>query len=175
MCDAIRPPIDLPPMKSGTPGSSARAASTAARHARSSTCARSGTCLPAVIYGKSNVAVITPRPPSPVAVRTMNGVPCPPPPPCATTRPAIGDSLRYTFNPMRISSIVTAVLLLSATGAAAQRLPAHVAPIHYDVAVTPNLAAATFAGQETIRVRLARPSATIVLNAVQVTVRNVEI
>ncbi|MFL6280058.1 MAG: M1 family metallopeptidase [Vicinamibacterales bacterium] len=41
-------------------------------------------------------------------------------------------------------------------------------PSHYDIAVTPNLAAATFAGTERIVVALNKPSSTIVLNAAEI-------
>ena len=46
-----------------------------------------------------------------------------------------------------------------------------VVPIHYDLTVSTNLTAATFAGEETIRVRLSRPSSTIVLHAAEITFR----
>jgi aminopeptidase N len=57
---------------------------------------------------------------------------------------------------------------LVATPALAQRLPDNVAPSHYDLAVTPNLQAATFTGTERISVTLKQPSATIVLNAAEI-------
>ncbi len=40
----------------------------------------------------------------------------------------------------------------------AQRLPGNVAPVHYDLAVEPDLAAATFAGREAIAVTLQAPA-----------------
>jgi aminopeptidase N len=61
------------------------------------------------------------------------------------------------------------VPLLIATPLFAQRLPADIVPEHYDIAVTPNLQAATFSGTEKIAVKLARPTATIVLNAAEIT------
>jgi aminopeptidase N len=51
----------------------------------------------------------------------------------------------------------------------AQRLPDIVSPIHYDITVAPDLAAAKFTGEETIRVRVTKPTATIVLNAAEIT------
>ncbi|MGB2716876.1 MAG: M1 family metallopeptidase [Vicinamibacterales bacterium] len=51
----------------------------------------------------------------------------------------------------------------------AQRLPDTVIPLHYDITVAPDLAAAKFTGEETIRVRLAKPTSTIVLNAAEIT------
>ena len=53
--------------------------------------------------------------------------------------------------------------------AAAQRLPDFVTPVHYDITVAPDLAAAKFSGEETIRVRLARPTTAITLNAAEIT------
>jgi aminopeptidase N len=67
------------------------------------------------------------------------------------------------------------VILLSAVDAQAQRLPASVTPLHYDITVAPDLAAAKFTGEETIRVRLAGPSTTIVLNAAEITFREVRV
>ncbi|WP_260706352.1 M1 family metallopeptidase [Edaphobacter flagellatus] len=49
-----------------------------------------------------------------------------------------------------------------------QRLPAGVHPEHYSLTLTPDLKAATFAGDETIDVVLDRPSTTITLNAVEI-------
>src|SRR4051812_38714222 len=59
-------------------------------------------------------------------------------------------------------------LLFVSVPALAQRLPDTVVPSHYDMAVTPNLAAATFAGSERISVTLKKPSSTIVLNAAEI-------
>ena len=51
----------------------------------------------------------------------------------------------------------------------AQRLPDTASPVHYDITVAPDLAAAKFTGDVTIRVRIARPTAAIVLNAAEIT------
>jgi puromycin-sensitive aminopeptidase len=67
---------------------------------------------------------------------------------------------------------IVAVLLFTHT-ASAQRLPAGVTPIHYDITVAPDLAAAKFTGEETIRVRLDKPSSSIVLNAAEIRFRDV--
>ena len=60
------------------------------------------------------------------------------------------------------------VLLLVSTPSFAQRLPVDVVPEHYDIAVTPNLQAATFSGTERIVVTLKKSTATIVLNAAEI-------
>jgi aminopeptidase N len=60
------------------------------------------------------------------------------------------------------------LILFSGTMAFAQRLPATVTPVHYDITVAPRLADATFGGNVKIGVRLAAPSSTIVLNAAEI-------
>jgi aminopeptidase N len=69
---------------------------------------------------------------------------------------------------MRIASFLPACFLLCGSAAFAQRLPANVTPVHYDITVTPRLEDATFGGRVTIRLRLASPSSTIVLNAAEI-------
>jgi aminopeptidase N len=76
---------------------------------------------------------------------------------------------------MRCTAFTLVVLLVSAASATAQRLPVDVVPIHYDITVAPDLAGAKFTGEETIRVRLAKPSTAIVLNAAEITFREVRI
>ena len=58
--------------------------------------------------------------------------------------------------------------MLLSTSAFAQRLPDNVVPSHYDLAVTPNLQAATFTGTERISVTLKKPASAIVLNAAEI-------
>jgi len=58
--------------------------------------------------------------------------------------------------------------LLVALPASAQRLPATVAPEHYDLTFTVDLEHAKFDGVETIRVQVAEPTRTIVLNALEI-------
>ena len=58
--------------------------------------------------------------------------------------------------------------MLLSTPAFAQRLPDNVEPSHYDIAVTPNLPAATFTGTERITVTLKKRSSAIVLNAAEI-------
>jgi aminopeptidase N len=59
--------------------------------------------------------------------------------------------------------------------ASAQRLPGGVTPSHYDLSFDVDLANARFTGTETIRVDLAQPTRTIVLNAAEITFRDVTI
>jgi len=59
--------------------------------------------------------------------------------------------------------------------AAAQRLPDGVTPSHYDLSFDVDLANARFTGTETIRVDLAQPTRTIVVNAADLTFREVTI
>ena len=67
------------------------------------------------------------------------------------------------------ASLFTLMALLIANGAVAQRLPDGVVPVHYDLTFAPDLAAAKFTGEERIRVQLARPSSSVVLNAAEIT------
>jgi aminopeptidase N len=72
-------------------------------------------------------------------------------------------------------AIAALVLTAAAATASAQRLPTTVTPIHYDITVSPRLADAKFAGRETIRLRLAAATSTIVLNAAEITFGEVSI
>src|SRR5262249_26764568 len=51
--------------------------------------------------------------------------------------------------------------------AVAQRLPQGVVPEHYDLTFTPDLAKATFAGEEILQVRVLKPNASITFNAAE--------
>ena len=53
------------------------------------------------------------------------------------------------------------------------RLPKNVVPIRYDIAVTPNVAARTLAGHETILLDVTAPTATIQFNSLNQTLSNV--
>ncbi len=79
--------------------------------------------------------------------------------------------------PRRVFSCCTfAVLTLAAAASLqAQRLPDTVRPLHYWLKLTPDLKAATFTGSETIDVALAEPSASITLNANELTFQSVKI
>src|SRR2546427_32993 len=72
----------------------------------------------------------------------------------------------------RLASVVAA-LLLSAVPASAQRLPTIVTPEHYDLAFVVDLTRERFEGTETIGVRIAEPTTRIVLNAIDLQIRDV--
>ena len=55
------------------------------------------------------------------------------------------------------------------------RLPRHVVPIRYDLRLEPDLATASFAGQETITVTVHRPTSDIVLNAIELDISSATI
>jgi aminopeptidase N len=71
--------------------------------------------------------------------------------------------------------LISAIVLGAAGTAGAQRLPTTVTPSHYDLDVTVDLQRARFEGSETIRVDLAQPTRTIVLNAAEIAFREVTI
>jgi aminopeptidase N len=64
--------------------------------------------------------------------------------------------------------MVTFCVFALATAIAAQRLPSNVIPASYDLRFAPDLASATFAGEETIHVWLLKPSSSIVLNSAEI-------
>lgn len=68
---------------------------------------------------------------------------------------------------------VTAALLLatvSAPALAAARLPTDVVPVSYDITVDPDARKMTFTGTETVTVTVKKPTATIILNAADMTI-----
>jgi aminopeptidase N len=71
--------------------------------------------------------------------------------------------------------VIVALLLLDAVAASAQRLPHTVTPDHYDLTFAVDLAHERFDGTETIRVQVAEPTSTIVLNALEMNLREVTI
>jgi aminopeptidase N len=74
----------------------------------------------------------------------------------------------------RILTILTFVLATFAM-AAAQRLPQVAAPENYKIVFTPNLEMAKFEGNETISVRILKPTAEITLNAADLDFHDVSI
>ncbi len=59
--------------------------------------------------------------------------------------------------------------------AGAQRLPEGAVPRHYDLTFTPDLAKATFTGQETIEVDILKPGASVTLNAAELEIQEASI
>ena len=57
--------------------------------------------------------------------------------------------------------------LFACSGILAQRLPDNVVPDSYNLKFEPDLASATFSGDETIHVHLQKPTTAIVLNAAE--------
>jgi len=73
---------------------------------------------------------------------------------------------------------ILAVLFFASTAfflAAAQRLPEVATPENYKLTFTPNLEKATFAGDETISIRVLKPTSEITLNAVDIDFHEVTI
>src|SRR5262249_25273878 len=55
------------------------------------------------------------------------------------------------------------------------KLPATVRPERYEIRLTPDLTACTFAGEETVSVNVREPARELVLNAVELTIQAVSI
>ncbi len=73
----------------------------------------------------------------------------------------------------RFARLFAASALAVIAVASAQRLPANVKPDHYALHLTPDIAAASFTGSETLDVTLVAPSASIVLNAAELRINRV--
>ncbi len=71
---------------------------------------------------------------------------------------------------MKSALSVLLALTVSAPALAAGQLPQTVAPVLYDITVRPDAKAMTFAGEETVDVDVRQATATIVLNAAELTV-----
>ncbi len=67
----------------------------------------------------------------------------------------------------RLLSVVAVLLFIAGLGNA-QRLPGDVVPSHYQITLAPDLKGATFEGEETIEVRVLKPTSNIVLNAAEI-------
>ena len=80
--------------------------------------------------------------------------------------------MSYRFARILLSVVACAAL---AVPAIAQRLPEGVVPSHYTLTFTPDLASATFAGDEDIAVRVTGPTSTIVLNALDLAITEVTV
>jgi aminopeptidase N len=78
---------------------------------------------------------------------------------------------------MKLFTAAVAAILIAGVPApaSAQRLPSNVTPVHYDITVEPDLAAAKFAGRETISVTLKEPATEIVLNAAEIEFGSVQV
>ena len=70
---------------------------------------------------------------------------------------------------------LTAIALIVATPALAQRLPETVIPDHYTLWFEPDLAKETFRGRESIRVTVTEPTTSITLHAAEITFGEVTI
>src|SRR5271167_1168332 len=77
--------------------------------------------------------------------------------------------------PMNRTLLVFGMTLLACCTALAQRLPGGATPEHYTLSFNINFSNNTFEGDETIAVKLARPSKTITLNAVEIDFHEVTI
>lgn len=74
---------------------------------------------------------------------------------------------------LRLAAVAALLLGVSTPALASARLPTGVAPISYDITITPNAAAMSFGGRETVRVAVTRQTRTIVLNANDITLGQV--
>ncbi|MBZ5628765.1 MAG: ERAP1-like C-terminal domain-containing protein [Acidobacteriia bacterium] len=74
----------------------------------------------------------------------------------------------------RLLAAVALLLSMAAVGNA-QRLPGDVVPSHYQVTLAPDLKNATFSGEETIEVRILKPTSNIVLNSAEIKFEDVTV
>jgi aminopeptidase N/puromycin-sensitive aminopeptidase len=74
-----------------------------------------------------------------------------------------------------IRTTVATFALAGLFAAHAQRLPGTVRPEHYTIALAPDLKSAAYTGKESIDVLLREPSATITLNAIEITFKSVKV
>jgi len=77
--------------------------------------------------------------------------------------------------PSLIRATVATFALTGLFAAHGQRLPETVRPEHYAIALAPDLKSATYTGKESIDVLLREPSATITLNAIEITFKSVKV
>src|SRR4051794_10904409 len=76
---------------------------------------------------------------------------------------------------IRICFLLLLTAMFIVVAADGQRLPTNVTPSHYDLTFGPDLKAATFSGDETIDVTLAKPSNTITMNSIEIKIDSVKI
>jgi aminopeptidase N len=76
---------------------------------------------------------------------------------------------------MKKISVLLAVLMVASCFVAAQRLPETATPSHYQITFTPNFNDNTFKGEETIDVRVLKPTNEITLNAAEISFSDVTI
>src|SRR5436190_3401588 len=69
---------------------------------------------------------------------------------------------------MRKFVLALLALMVTASAAVAQRLPAGIAPTHYTLWFAPDLDRATFRGRETIDITVQRSTRTITVNAAEI-------
>ena len=72
-----------------------------------------------------------------------------------------------TLKKLTLILFIVVLILIVPAGAGAQRLPEGAVPQHYDLTFTPDLAKATFTGEETIDLLLLKPASSITLNAAE--------
>jgi aminopeptidase N/puromycin-sensitive aminopeptidase len=76
---------------------------------------------------------------------------------------------------MKRMVVMFVAILMFGLGAMAQRLPVNVVPESYDLKFEPDLAGAAFSGDETLHVRLLKPSTSITLNSAEIAFKEVTI
>jgi aminopeptidase N/puromycin-sensitive aminopeptidase len=72
-------------------------------------------------------------------------------------------------------ALLLALALFPFAQAQAQRLPTTVVPDHYTLSLDPSISGRTFAGEETISVRLSQPVSEVVLNSVDLDITQAEV
>jgi aminopeptidase N len=71
---------------------------------------------------------------------------------------------------LKLRKLIFSLFIVVPILALAQRLPEGVVPQHYNLTFTPDLAKATFSGEETIDLLLSKPASSITLNAAELTI-----
>jgi aminopeptidase N len=69
---------------------------------------------------------------------------------------------------MRHAIYSIALILIAGTNTMPQRLPRQVVPLHYDLALTPDLGQGRYTGDETILVRVLKPTDRVTMNAINI-------